>query len=64
MKKNYEWLITTNLSQYQGEWVIIANESVIAHGQNLNKLYTKVDKKFPNEELLTLSVPKKGDYIL
>ncbi len=64
MKKNYDWLITTNLSKYEGEWIIIANESVIAHGQDLNKLYTKVNKKYPREELLTVNIPRKGDYVL
>jgi hypothetical protein len=63
MKKNYEWLISANLSDYEGEWVIIAKESVIAHGYDLDKLYSEVDKKYPKEEILTLSVPKKGDFI-
>lgn len=53
-----------NLSKYQGEWVIVARNSVVAHGKDLNKLFSEVDRKCPNEERITFNVPKKGVYVL
>ena len=64
MMDNYNWLSKQDLSKYEGEWIIIARKSIVAHGQNLEKLYTEIDKKYPGEDRITLNVPKKGVYVL
>ncbi|MDP6156052.1 MAG: DUF5678 domain-containing protein [Candidatus Thermoplasmatota archaeon] len=64
MEDNYKWLIQADLSDYVGEWAIIARESVVAHGQDLEELYEVVDKKYPGEDRITVNVPPKGVYVL
>ena len=61
---NYKWLQKTDLTKYSGQWVIIAREKVVAHGYNLEDLYSQVDKEYPGEERITINVPEKGVYIL
>ena len=64
MVDNYKWLIQADLSEYEGEWTIIARESVVAHGQDLEALYGFVDEKYPGEDRITVNVPPKGVYVL
>ncbi len=64
MTDNYGWLTKADLSHYQGEWIIVARESVVAHGQDLEKLYEEMDRLYPDEERITLSVPPEGVYVL
>lgn len=61
---NYRWLQNADLTKYSGQWVIVAREMVVAHGHNLEELYSIVDRDYPGEERLTINVPEKGVYIL
>lgn len=58
------WLTKADLSEFEGEWVIIARESVVAHGQNLEDLYQIVDEQYPGEDRITVNVPPNGVYVL
>jgi len=64
MFENYNWLTKQDLTKYEGEWIIVARKSIVAHGHDLDKLYAKVDEKYPGEDRITFSVPKKGVYVL
>jgi hypothetical protein len=64
MDPNYKWLTTADLTQFEGEWVIIVGQQVVAHGQDLDELYEMVDRDYPGESRLTVNVPKEGVYVL
>ena len=64
MNKNHKWLSRADLSMYEGEWIIVANESVVAHGKDLEALYKQVDAECPDADRITINVPPKGVYVL
>ena len=64
MHENYNWLVKQDLTKFEGEWIIIARKSIVAHGPDLDKLYAEVDKKYPGEDRITFNVPKNGVYVL
>ena len=64
MFENYNWLTKQDLTKFEGEWIIVARKSIVAHGHDLDKLYAEVDEKYPGEDRITFSVPKKGVYVL
>jgi hypothetical protein len=60
MDENVRWLSNADLTPYGGEWIIVANCSVVAHGPDLEVLYEVVDREHPDEERVTVFVPE-GD---
>lgn len=52
MDKNYSFLLEADLDSYTGKWIVIVDGEIVASGLNAEKLYNKVKKKYPNEELL------------
>lgn len=33
--KEHEYIVNTDLSQYEGEWIAVSDEKVLAHGMNI-----------------------------
>jgi hypothetical protein len=64
MDENVRWLSEADLTPYEGEWIIIAKCSVIAHGPDLEELYVVVDREYPDEGRVTVSVPEEGVFVL
>ncbi len=60
----YEQNITTNLSDFIGEWVIIVDKKVVQHGENLKNIFKKAKENYPNRKFLIGKVPEKGNLIL
>jgi len=44
-----QWFSHTNLDQYRGQYVIIADQHVVFHGNNLKELVTSFRKQFPQQ---------------
>ncbi len=44
-----QWFAKTNLHQYKGEYVIISNQHVVSHGNNLKELVASFRKQFPQK---------------
>ena len=43
MAKEYQWLAGQSLSDYQGQWIAVANESIIAKDDILNNVMKEVE---------------------
>jgi len=48
-----------NLTAYAGEWVVIIDKAIVAHGENVKKLLKEVKKKYPDETPFIAKVPIK-----
>lgn len=60
----YEQEISTDLSHFVGEWVVIIDKKVVQHGQNLKNIFKEAKKEHPNRKFLIGKVPDKGNLIL
>jgi hypothetical protein len=61
---NYEYYTKADLSKYQGKWVAIHNNNVIAFGKSFKEVAEKVDKKFPGVKALFARVPEQVIHVL
>lgn len=60
MDKNLEWFAKADLSRFEDEYVAIAEEKVVAHGDDPEEVYDNAKKAYPNDEVVLWKVPK-GD---
>lgn len=63
MSKNYEFFMRTNFQNYAGEWVVICNEKLVAHGQDIKKAFLKAKKLYP-EEMPFIALVKDREWLL
>lgn len=64
MDGDYEWFVEKSrngeLAKYSGEWVIVIEKKVVAHGKNLGHILQKVKKEFPGKMPFLASVSEPG----
>lgn len=63
MSKNYQFFMKENLDSYTGQWVVIANERIVAHGKDAKKVFKEAKKRFPRERPLLTRIPDKETMI-
>lgn len=63
LKQNYEFFIETDLQEYEGEWVAICNNKIVAHGKDVKKVFEDAQKKFPKNKPLLSKIPSKATMI-
>lgn len=63
MDRNLDWFAKADLSQYEDEYVAIAEEKVVAHGDDPEVVYNSAKKTYPDEEVVLWKVPK-GDFFI
>lgn len=56
---NYAWLINQNLSSYEGLWIAVINQKIVAKGKDAKVLMDKVFNEFPKETPLITLIPSK-----
>ena len=64
MDKSYNYFMKADLSRYIGEWVAIVDDEVVAHGQDVKKIYEESKRKYPKKKPLITKVPEKETMIL
>lgn len=52
------------ISKYEGEYVAIIEDKIIAHGKDVKKVYQEAKAKFPNNVVFLGQVPRKEALIL
>lgn len=62
--KDDGWFLKTDTSRYKGEYVIILEQKIVAHGKNAKTLLEKVSKKFPRKTPTLAKIPKDDVLIL
>lgn len=63
MEKNYEWFLNANLSRYEGQYVAIAREQVVAFGEDPGQVYETAKQCYPSEEILLWKVIPTGTFV-
>ena len=56
MDKNYEWFLRADLSAYEGQYVAIAQERVVASGDDPGVVCETAKRQVPDEEVLLWKV--------
>lgn len=57
MAGNYEWFLRADLTAYEGKYVAIAGESVVASGDDPGEVYERGKAARPGEEVILWKVP-------
>ena len=55
-------VIEKMISKYEGEYVAIIGDKIIAHGKDVKKVYQDAKSKFPKNIVFLGQVPRKGDF--
>lgn len=64
ISSNYDFFIKTDTSSYKGEWIAIARNKIVAHGQDAEDVYKKAVKKTGNKDISLAKVPDEQMLIL
>ena len=63
MGNEYEFFIKTPLEKYIGEWVAICDQKIVAHNQDVEKVYAEAIKICPGKRPFFARVPDKAAMI-
>jgi hypothetical protein len=63
MDKNYAWFLKADLRPYEGRYVAIARERVIASGDDPGVVYEAAKRQAPDEEALLWKVMPSGVFV-
>lgn len=61
---NYEFFLKMDTSKYKGEWVAIAKNRVVAHGNDAQKVYQAAKKKAPGKDISLAKAPEEQMLVL
>ena len=64
LSTNYEFFIKADTSRYKGEWIAIARNKIVAHGQDAEDVYKKAVKKAGDKDVSLAKVPHEQMLIL
>lgn len=64
MSENFRAFMELELAQYINEYVVIVKGKVVAHGEDAEKLLSKVRKQFPQEIPLIAKIPPEEAMVL
>ena len=61
-KENWEFgnKLCVGDTEYDGQWVLIKDSKVIAHG-NDPEIFTKCQDEYPNDTMLLMKIPTEDD---
>ena len=58
MSDNFNFLIQANLEKYEGEWIAVSGNKVIAKGESASKVLSLAERK-TDEKVTIMRVPEK-----
>ena len=59
----FEFYLKADLSMYEGEYVAIVGNEVVAHGDNAKVVFEEAKKRFPNKIPTLAKIPKEDTFI-
>jgi hypothetical protein len=63
MDRNYKWFLKADLSRYEGQYVAIAHEQVVASGEDPGQVYETAKQRYPSDEVLLWKVIPAGTFV-
>ena len=64
LSPNYDFFLKTDTSKYKGEWIAIAQNKVITHGKDAQKVYQAAKKKAPKSNISLAKAPDEQMLVL
>lgn len=64
VSKEFEFYLKADLSKYEGEYVAIVDDKVVAFGDNAKEVLDEAKKKFPNKKPMLAKIPTEDTLIL
>lgn len=61
---NYLFYLKADLGECLGQWIAIIDRKVVAHGNDVKRVYDEAKKAFPNKVPFLACVPKATAMIL
>lgn len=61
--KEFEFYLKADLSKYEGKYVAIVGDKVVAHGNNAKDVLDEAKKKYPDKIPTLAKIPKEEAYI-
>ncbi len=58
--RNFEWLMSQNLSEYEGCWVSVVDREVVAKGKSLGRVVAKSRDEHPDKNPFVMRVTAPG----
>ncbi len=60
---SYDFFLETDLDKYKGEWVVLCENKIVSHGNNLKEIVEEAKKKCGNKKFLITRVPSEETMI-
>ena len=60
---SYNFFLKTDLDKYNGEWVVICENKIVSHGNNLKKIVDEAKRECGNKKFLIAKVPSEETMI-
>ena len=61
---NYEFFLKTDTSEYNGDWIAIADQKIVAHGKDAEVVYNKASKNVPGANISMAKTPHEQMLVL
>lgn len=62
--KEFEFYVKANLKEYEGKYIAIVEDQVVASGDNAKKVLEEAKRKFPHKTPALAKIPKEETLIL
>jgi len=53
---NFEWLMSQNLSEYEGYWISVIDTEIVAKSKSLREVVAKSRKKYPDKRPFVVKI--------
>ena len=61
---NYDFFLKVDTSRYKGEWIAIAENKIVAHGKDAQKVYQTAKKKSSGKNISLAKAPEEQMLVL
>ena len=62
--KNFDFYVKADLTKYEGKWIAIVDQKIVAASDSVKEVFAKVKKDFPGKRPLFDHVTKAGHHFL
>ena len=61
---NYSWFLESDLTGFEGKWIAIKEEKVVASSETLKHLFKEVKNRFSTDDVSFVKVPSSKEAIV
>lgn len=58
-EKSYQYYLEADISSYEGEWIALSEDKIIAHGKSLKEVVSKANNIAKGKKYLLARVPSQ-----